>query len=350
MAKRLLLDTMVKEVKADRRPVSLIGGGAWSMKQGGTTFKNVAEQVVKDPATLSAVHISAAKKIGEGIVYVGAGFNNALAAAVRGVELIYKGDSSPYLPDISTEDAEKLIKGIDKIDVKKIWEDPLLHSMPAATEQVMASLKESHVIAPITWGPFTFAGQLIGAELLMRKMVKDPAAASAVLEWAVQLIQEYYRPFVDRKLIDIVYLPEPTASGDMISARIFEKFAAPAIDKSLEPYNSQGIPTLLHICGKLLPGQLEVLNNMKNMSTISVDSKVQLKDAREKITNKSIMGNVDTQLLDRGTEEGIVNSCEQTYADMEGHDRFILSPACDISPGTPLGSVKTMFDFARSNR
>lgn len=344
-SKQLLLDTLVKPVKADRRPVSLIGGGAWTLRQGGSSFREMAGKLVEDPAALSTIMVSLANKLGEGIVYVGAGYNNVIAALIRGVDLIYTADFSPYLPGFSSEETEKFIKECDSFDFKKIWEDPLLASFLAVAEQVKASLKESCVIAPLTWGPFTLAGQLIGVESLMRKMVKDPEAAKAVIDLSVNAVCEYYRPFVDKGLVDMVYLPEPTASGDMISARIFEKFAAPALNKCLEPYHRKELPTMVHICGKLPANQLAMLDNVENMDAVSIDCKVPLKDARDNLKNKCILGNLDTLRLERASETEIIGDLEKIMAEMEGHDRFILAPACDLAPATPFSHVKTLFDF-----
>ena len=58
MSKQLLLGTIAGPMKADRRPVSLIGGGAWILKQNKLTFAEVAKTVVKDSSILSEAIIS----------------------------------------------------------------------------------------------------------------------------------------------------------------------------------------------------------------------------------------------------------------------------------------------------
>lgn len=347
MSKQRLLDTMKGPVEPGRHPVSLIGGGAWTLRQGGTNFREMAIEVEKNLSSLSDIIVRLNRGLGEGIVFIGAGYNNAIAAQIRGVEMVYTADFSPYLPDFTKDQTEKFIRECEKFDVRKIWDHSLLASFPAIAEKVSAQLKESHVITPLTWGPFTLAGQMMGVETLMRKMVKDPGAAEAVLNLAVEAVWEFYRPFVEKGLADIIYLPEPTASGDMISPRIMEKFAAPIMDKCLKPYRQKGLPSLVHICGNLTNDQLTVIDGMEYLDAISIDSKVDMIEARKRIIHKCIGGNIDTMRLERAGKEEITGDLKGILYDMAGHRRFIVMPACDLAPGTPYDNVKTFFDFVR---
>nr|WP_243137632.1 uroporphyrinogen decarboxylase family protein [Desulfofundulus thermobenzoicus] len=310
----------------------------------------MAETLINEPNALSKIVVEIAQQLGEGNVYIGAGYNNVLPAVVRGVKLIYVGEFSPYLPDSDYEQTDKFIKECDRINLKRIWEDPVLCAFPVIAAQVRKFLKETHVIAPLTWGPFTLAGQIIGVENFVRKMVKDPAAAKAVIELAINAVWEYYRPFVEGGLVDIIYLPEPTASGDMISPRMLEKFAVPAMDKCLELYHKQGIPTLVHICGNLSKEHLRLLNEMVNMDVLSVDSKVSMALARSVLTRKCIMGNVDVLRLERSDVNEVVDILKQLMSIMEGHERFVVAPSCDLPPNTPFANVKAMFEFVRNYR
>lgn len=344
-----MLDTMAGPVKADRRPVSLIGGGAWTLRQNKLTFAEVAKNVVKETSILSEAIINTASGLGEGIVYVGAGYNNALPAVVRGIDLVYTAaDFSPHLPGFSQEDAEGFIRQLDELEVKDIWNDPLISAFVSVAEEVRSSLEDNFVMAPLTWGPFTLAGQLINPELLMRKIIKEPEAVNTILDFATEVVHEFYRPFVERKLVDMIYLPEPLMSGDMISYKVFDKFAKPVLERFFQPYKNLGLPTMVHICGILTTKHLEILNGIKGLDVISIDSKVSLNDARSILQDKCIAGNFDTLQLDQASEEEIIEKLKQVLDGMEGHDRYIVMPACDLSPTTPYSNVRTFFQYVRN--
>ncbi len=299
-----MLDTMAGPVKADRRPVSLIGGGAWTLRQNKLTFAEVAKAVVKKTSILSDAIIKTASGLGEGIVYVGAGYNNALPAVIRNIDLVYTAaDFSPHLPGFSQEDTEGFIRQLDKFEVKDIWNDPLISAFVSVAEEVSTSLKANFVVAPLTWGPFTLSGQLTNPELLMRKIIKEPEAVNAILDFATEVVKEFYRPFVERKLVDIIYLPEPLMSGDMISHKVFDRFAKPVLEKFFQSYKDLGLLTMVHICGTLTPKHLEILNDIKGLDVVSIDSKVSLKDAKSILQDKCIAGNFDTLRLDQASEK-----------------------------------------------
>jgi MtaA/CmuA family methyltransferase len=305
---------------------------------------NVGLDILKPRETI----ISVVSGLGEGIVYVGAGYNNVLPAVVRGVDLVYPADFSPHLPSFSQEDNEDFIRQLDKLEVKDIWNDPLINAFILVAEEVRSSLKDNFVIAPLTWGPFTLAGQLISPELLMRKIIRSPEIVNTILDFAIEVVHEFYRPFVEKKLVDMIYLPEPLMSGDMISYKLFDKFAKPVLERFFQSYKILGLPTMVHICGILTTKHLEILNDIKGLDVISIDSKVPLKNARLILQDKCIAGNFDTLQLDQASEEEIIVRLGQMLEEMEGHSRYIVMPACDLSPSTPYSNVKTFFQYVRN--
>ena len=63
----------------ERVPVTLFGGGMWSIKDYGTSFEELATNVDKNVAMC----VAEAEKIRSDIVYVGSGFNNFHAIACK---------------------------------------------------------------------------------------------------------------------------------------------------------------------------------------------------------------------------------------------------------------------------
>ena len=77
---------------------------------------------------------------------------------------------------------------------------------------------------------------------------------------------------------------------------------------------------------------------------ISVDSMVNIREAKNVISGKKLMGNVSTILLQNGPIDRIQNA-SNNLLDC-GID--ILAPACGLSAKTPVGHIKAMTAVAKS--
>jgi uroporphyrinogen-III decarboxylase len=66
--------------KPDRVPVTLFGGGMWSIKEFGSTFKDLS----LDAQKMSDMLVSMSEKLLCDIVYAGSGYNNFHASAFGG--------------------------------------------------------------------------------------------------------------------------------------------------------------------------------------------------------------------------------------------------------------------------
>ncbi|MDA8088516.1 MAG: hypothetical protein M0Z75_17695, partial [Nitrospiraceae bacterium] len=64
--------------KPERVPVTLFGGGMWSIKDYGSSF----EELGKDAVKMADMCVTEADKIRSDVVYVGSGYNNFHASAL----------------------------------------------------------------------------------------------------------------------------------------------------------------------------------------------------------------------------------------------------------------------------
>ncbi len=103
--------------KAERVPVTLFGGGMWSIKDYGTTFEELSTNVAK----MVDMCVAEAEKIRSDVVYVGSGFNNFHASALGkdfGVGIKYREIGAPDLTKHFVESEEDIAK-LDKSDLFK---------------------------------------------------------------------------------------------------------------------------------------------------------------------------------------------------------------------------------------
>jgi [methyl-Co(III) methanol-specific corrinoid protein]:coenzyme M methyltransferase len=184
-------------------------------------------------------------------------------------------------------------------------------------------------------GPLTLIGALYDATTVMRWAIKDPQRMDDNLERAADFLAEYAGHLFDAGG-DVLSILDPTASGDLLSRKYFEKYVMPAYQRMREKI--QG-PISLHICGNT-EGFLDLLPRTGFEAFSFEGPKVPVTTAREKIGGKMLLvGNIPTyDTLLFGTPEKIRE--ESLKALEDGVD--ILAPACGVPVQTPTENLKAM--------
>ncbi len=78
--------------------------------------------------------------------------------------------------------------------------------------------------------PFTLGGYLREAEEFLPLTIQDPDRLKALLDWLVVLVGDYANKLLDAGA-NVIVLIDPSASANMISPRIFERFILPVYDR-----------------------------------------------------------------------------------------------------------------------
>lgn len=174
---------------------------------------------------------------------------------------------------------------------------------------------------------------------ILKKMRKNPLE----IEEALELVNEYLIQF-GRGMIeagaDVIAVSDPTATGEIIGKRNFERFVVPVYQKLVEEMNQSGAPVILHICGNTA-SIFQCIDQIPAQG-ISFDSVVNMKAASQ-IIHKPLMGNVNTQLLHQGTNEQIYTMTQKCM----NNTLSIIAPACGLSMATPIEHLKIMTDCVK---
>lgn len=324
--------------KPERVPVALFGGGMFTMYNTGNSFKSLAE----DAKGMADMIISFSKRSLSDVVYVGSGYNNFHASALGG-RIRYREIGAPDLeePLINSEG------DLDRLDIEKLKENPTVKSIWEATEMVSNAIGDEFVVTATAWGPFTLGAQMFGVEKMMRGTFKMPELIKRVVNFAADLNIKFYSDLVEKGLIKVISLADPTASGDLISRKQFEVFALPYLQKFTAWAKGRGARVLVHICGDT-SDRLDLFPEM-GADCISLDHKVDLSKAKAELSGRiCFAGNVNpVVVLNNGTVldvEEVSKKCIVT-AGLEGG--FVLMPGCDIPPTVPVKNVETFVNVAR---
>jgi uroporphyrinogen decarboxylase len=327
--------------KPERVPVTLFGGGMWSIRDYGSTFKELSI----DSHKMSDMLVRMSGKLLCDIVYAGSGYNNFHASAFGG-GIKFREMGAPDLEEsfISSEDDLK------KIDIAKIDDSEVIRTVIRALKDAKSSIGNEYVVTMTAWGPYTLGARMVGEEAMMKATFKKPDFVHKVTDFVTDLLIHLYEPLVTEGTLEVISLADPTASGDLISKKQFETFALPYLKKFTDWAKSKNVHTLVHICGNTTD-RLDLFPRT-GASCISLDHKTDIAKAKEILHGKMCFaGNIDpVNIMLQGSVQDVEVSCKNVIKTAGTAGGFILMPGCDIPPTVPFENIQKFIQTAREWR
>ena len=184
-------------------------------------------------------------------------------------------------------------------------------------------------------GPLTLIGSLYDTSRVMRWPIREPARMDDNLECAVDFLVEYAQLLFEAGG-DVLSILDPTASGDLLSKKYFQKHMVPFYRRMREKIHA---PIALHICGDT-EDFLELLPQTGFEAFSFEGPKVSVRTARQKIGDEMLLiGNIPTyDTLLFATPETVHEASLRALED--GVD--LLAPACGVPVQTPTENLKAM--------
>jgi uroporphyrinogen decarboxylase len=326
--------------KPERVPVTLFGGGMWSIKDFGTSFEELSGNAEK----MVDMCVREAEKIRSDVVYVGSGFNNFHAEALGkkfGVGIKYREIGAPDLTDHFVHSEEDIAK-LDKSD---LFREPVIQTVMEATRRVKEEIGNKYVVTMTCWGPFTLAARFVGEEAFMKYTFKKPAFVEKMADFCADLLIALYEPLVNDG-IECLSIADPTASGDLINPKQMERFAIPSLKKMSDWAKSKNVHTILHLCGNT-SDRLDLFLKT-GCSTIFFDQKVDIAKAKEVLGGKMCFGGnvAPVHVLLNKTAAEVEAACREVIETAGKDGGFVLVPGCDIPPTIPFENIRTFHDVA----
>jgi uroporphyrinogen decarboxylase len=324
--------------KPDHVPATLFGGGMWSIHRFGNTFQELS----LDATRMSDMLVEMSATLLSDIVYAGSGYNNFHASALGG-KIKFRELGAPDLETHFVSSEEDL----QKLDISKIDSDEVINTVKKAMKIAKSKLANEYVVTMTAWGPYTLGARIVGEEDMMKATFKKPSFVENVVNFATDLLIHLYEPLVDDKTIDVISLADPTASGDLISKKQFEKFALPYIKKFTDWAKSKNVHTLVHICGNTTD-RLDLFPQT-GASCISLDHKTDIAKAKELLHGKMCFaGNIDpVKIMLQGSVQEVEDACKTVIQTSGTEGGFVLMPGCDIPPTVPYENIQKFIQVAR---
>lgn len=198
---------------------------------------------------------------------------------------------------------------------------------------------EVPVIGNIT-GHMSTATSVVDPLILLKMLRKEPDRACYFFRFINDYLKTYAKELVSAGA-DIITISDPTATGEILGGKNFEKFCVPLYHELTDVIHKVGAAVIIHICGNA--GTILDGLNRSGADVVSFDSVVNIKYAKANL-KPYVMGNVSTQLLHTGKIEKIAaftKNCIDSGVD-------IVSPACGLSMATPVDNLRAMTDLVKN--
>jgi len=226
--------------------------------------------------------------------------------------------------------------------------DPVVQTIWEAAQYVHDAIGGEYLVSATAWGPFSLAAQIYGVEKMMQDCFRKPQLVADTIDFAAEINYYFYEPMIKAGSIEATAIADATASGDLISPRMFKKYALPGLQKFHAGIEKLGCARFLHICGDTTKS-LELFPE-SGAQCIAIDMKVDLAVAHEKIGSKMCIGGNSHPvfILNNGTREVIIESARECIqkAGLEGG--YVLLPGCDIPPGLPVENIHAYLQTGRN--
>ncbi|HBW34336.1 uroporphyrinogen decarboxylase family protein [Desulfosporosinus sp. BICA1-9] len=327
-------ERLLSVLKGDRvdRPPVICPGGMMS-----ACVTELSDQVGGGHHTNARAMVSAARKINELIGFENYGVPFCLTAEVEALGAIVNlGDNlvEPRVTQYNDQSLEAIIENNYRVDVSTGRMGVVLE----AVRELSSSNNGVPVIGNVS-GHISTATSVV-EPLEMFKMLRwEPERAARFLAFTNDYLVRYALEMV-RAGADVISISDPTATGEILGPRNFQKFAVPFYQTIIKALHKEGVPVILHICGNA-SNIIDSLNQVE-VNAVSFDSIVNMKTARKGLKT-GLMGNVNTQLLHTGVREKIVSITRNAlHSEVD-----IVAPACGLSMATPIGNLKAMTDYVK---
>ncbi len=325
------LEKTFKKEEVDRPPVVCPGG-----------MMVIASREVMKKAGYSGPesHLNPEKmaKIAERIAYV-TGFENVGVPFCMTVEAESLG-SQVDLGDIHREPSvtKYACESLSDFARLSLPEPEKSNRLPVVLEAIRF-LKRRDSSFPLLGnlvGPISLATSLIEPTVLFQAMRREPQSLHEILDFLTESLIHFGKAQL-RAGADVIVIADPTATGEILGPSLFREFAQPYLEKLTNSFNEEKKPVIVHICGnvKIIADSLA---NVTPLGAFSFDSIVNPKKLKEKLPHLVLMGNVSTFILERSSPELVRKVSKSSLS----KGICILSPACGISPKTPLENIRAL--------
>ncbi|SET58844.1 [methyl-Co(III) methanol-specific corrinoid protein]:coenzyme M methyltransferase [Natronincola peptidivorans] len=230
------------------------------------------------------------------------------------------------------------------IDSVKEWEKiPKIQFQQGRGKTVIDAIKllkakgsDVPIIGNLT-GPISTASSIMEPVVFYKELRKSNTAAHEFMNFVTEELILFAKKQIEAGA-DIIAISDPSGTGEILGPKLFEEFAVKYINRIIDAVHQENIGTIVHICGGMKKVYPEA--NKIRANVLSFDSIVSMKEARENLSDRLLMGNVSTYAIEFGEPQKIAELTQKCVKDGVN----IISPACGLGMKSSLKNVKSMIE------
>ena len=304
----------------------------WCSKQAGIEFIDELESVEKHVYSQTY----SLSQFGYDIVWGEPYACHSESEAMGSVLKVSKG----YLPSVEKPAIEDYKADLPKLKLFDPYKNKRLSTLLEGTRRLKKRFNSEVPVMGYVQAPFRHASMLRGSENIMRDMYKQKENLRELCEIALSS-QIVYAVAVISAGADILFISDPTSSGDAISKKQWEEWGLPLTTRLVKLVKRSGIKTIMHICGNT-EDRLESLAST-GVDCLSLDEADDFEKVRKILgPNYCLMGNVSTTLMAMGSPEEVAEATKEVIrkAGKEGH--LLVSGGCLLAENCPPENIRAM--------
>lgn len=184
-------------------------------------------------------------------------------------------------------------------------------------------------------GPVSTASSVMEPVVFYKELRKKKKEAHEFMQFVTDEIISFAKAQLEAGA-DVIAISDPSGTGEILGPKLFREFTVKYLNQVIDAVKEQAMGTIVHICGQMKNVYPQA--NEIHSDVLSFDSCVAMKDAKENLKERVLMGNVSTWTLEFGTPENVGKLAVNCWK----NGSSIISPACGLGTKSPLANVQAI--------
>jgi uroporphyrinogen decarboxylase len=299
-------------------------------------------EVFRSGELLAEAMLAAWREFGHDMILLENG--TACNAEACGVEATYREDTAP----VAGRPILGRLEDVADLTVPDPYTTFPMSEILEATRILSREIGDRvWICARADQGPMDLAAQLRG----MTELMMDIAAGDRNEQ--IHALLDYARRVATRYALALIEcgghstsIGEPIAGPAMISPRHYKLLPWIHEKRMVEELSARGIILHLHICGDTSKITEDFIAT--GAPVLEIDHKTDAAALKRAAGERAcLLGNIDTNLLARGTPDEVDAACRELIERCSPGGGLILGPGCALAPDTPADNIHALVESAK---
>ncbi len=321
----------------DKRPI-MLHNFMLAAREAGMTM----QEYRSDPDKAAQAHIQAVEKYGLDGVLID--FDTATLAAAAGVPV----DDPVEEPSRCAGALLQSIKDVDQLEAVDISKNERIQIWLETCSLVKKYFgDEIFVRGNCDQAPFSLASMVRPSEGWMTDLLLAEEDSLKLLNYCTNISGQFIR-LMAKTGVDMVSNGDSPAGPEMISPKMYRKYALPFEKKIVAIAHELDLPYGLHICGNtdvILEDMVQT-----GADAFELDYKTDIFKIHDICKDRfSFFGNIDpSRVIALGTAKDVEEKVLELLSIYKDSPRFIMNAGCAIPPMTPSENIERLVEVTRS--